>query len=80
MKSLCSTLREMNVAIIIDRFFMSVNLVQTLPYACVGTVQSKRINLPDMKGKLERGQSKAKCTDDGIICYKWQDVKEVINN
>lgn len=80
MNTLCSTIREENVAIITDRYFTSVKLLQNLNYACVGTVMSNRKHLPDLTGKIPRGQSKAKCTNDGIICYKWQDTKEVIDN
>lgn len=78
MTTLCSSIREENVAIVTDRFFTSVTLLQTLNYACVGTVMRNRKNLPDMTGKLQRGHSKSKCTDDGIICYKWQDTAEVM--
>lgn len=56
---------------------MSVHLQRTIPYACVGTVMTNRKNLPQIVGKLKRGESKAMCTNDGIICYKWQDTKEV---
>lgn len=77
MKRLCEPIREENVVIVIDRFFTSVELLRSLDYACLGTVMSNRKNLPDVKGKLARGQSIAKSTDDGIICYKWQDTKEV---
>lgn len=77
MNKLCETIREPDVAIVIDRFFTSVHLMQTLPFACVGTAQARRKNLPDLTGKLQRGQSKAVCTDDGVMCFKWQDSKEV---
>lgn len=39
---LCSTIREENVVIILDRFFMSVNLLKNLPHALVGTCISNR--------------------------------------
>lgn len=74
---LCSTIREPDVAIIVDRYFMSVNLQRTIAFPCVGTVMSNRRNLPKLTGKLQRGDSKAMCTNDGIICYKWSDTKEV---
>lgn len=79
-KTLCSTIRDRveDVAIIVDRFFMSVNLLKDLPHALVGTCMWNRKNVPEINGKLRRGQSLAKCTDDGIICFKWQDTKEVL--
>lgn len=78
--TLCSTIRDPaeDVAIIVDRFFMSVDLLKKLPHALVGTCMSNRKNVPAIDGKLQRGQSSAKCTDDGIICFKWQDTKEVL--
>lgn len=78
--TLCSTIRDPaeDVAIIVDRFFMSVNLLKKLPHALVGTCMSNRKNVPIMNEKLQRGESLAKCTDDGIICFKWQDTKEVL--
>lgn len=78
MNTLCSTIRDEDVVIVNDRFFTSVNLFANLNYACVGTVMSNRRNLPEMKEKVPRGQSIAKCTESGLICYKWQDTKEVI--
>lgn len=76
-KTLCSTIRDKDVTIVNDRFFTSVNLLATLDYACLGTVMSNRRNLPVMKDKVQRGQSTVKCSSNGLICYKWQDTKEV---
>lgn len=33
--------------------------------------------LPQKVEKLNRETSKSVCTNDGIICYKWQDSKDV---
>lgn len=74
---LCSTIRTNDVAICIDRFFTSVNLMNTLPFACAGTIMANRKDLPDLPGKFERGKSIAKSSDDGLIAIKWQDTKEV---
>lgn len=77
---LCNTINEpkKDVAIIVDRFFMSVELVKKLPHALVGTCMKNRKKVPDMPEKMVRGQSKALSTSDGIICFKWQDTKEVL--
>lgn len=77
MKRLCAPIRDGNVVIVIDRFFTSVNLLRTLDYACLGTVMNNRKNLPVVTGKLTRGESISKSTDDGILFYKWKDTKEV---
>lgn len=75
--TLCNTIRTDEVAICIDRFFTSVNLMKTLPYACAGTIMSNRKYLPPLTGKLARGKSMAQVSDDGVIAIKWQDTKEV---
>lgn len=75
--TLCNTIRNDDAAICIDRFFTSVNLMKTLPFACTGTIMSNRKHLPKMPGKLVRGESVAQASDDGVIAIKWQDTKEV---
>ncbi len=68
--TLCSTISDdEDVVIIIDRFFTSVNLLKNLPYAVVGTCMTNRKNVPKIVEKLKRGDSIAKCTDDGVICF-----------
>lgn len=31
-----------------------------------------------MQGKLKKGESTFRCTDAGLLCGKWQDMKEVL--
>lgn len=88
---MCNTIREAGVALIFDRFFTSVRLLQMSPFACVGTVMANRKNLPKETNtksktskqtksrKMNRGESQAQSTDVGVICYKWQDTKEVMS-
>lgn len=45
-KKLCATIRSPHVAIFMDRFFTSVELMKTLPFACVGTVMPNLKNVP----------------------------------
>lgn len=75
-RTLCSTIRSPDVAIFTDRFFTSVELMKTLPFAAVGTVMGNRINLPEMTQKLNRGDSESKCLRCGVVCFKWKDSKE----
>lgn len=75
---LCSTIDDKDVVVCTDRFFTSYNLMKNLPFACVGTCMANRKNIPDMKEKLQKGQSVSQSTADGIIGFKWQDTKEVI--
>lgn len=74
--TLCTTIRIPDVAIFMDRFFTSVQLMKTSPFACVGTVMSNRKNLPSMTQKLNRGESEGKCLEHGVVCFKWKDSKE----
>lgn len=85
--NLCSTIGDKDVAICTDRFFTSYNLMTSLPFACVGTCQANRKNIPDFNQKanpkqkpkkMEKGDSVARSTDDGVICFKWKDTKEVL--
>lgn len=76
---LISSVLENDVCFSFDRFFTSVNLMQNLKYAAVGTVMSNRKNLPKFESKkLVRGQSEVKVTSSGLLSVKWQDTKEVI--
>jgi hypothetical protein len=75
---LCSTIRNPNVTICFDRFFTSVKLVDTLPFACVGTVMTNRKKLPPIKDKLNKSESLALCSNKGTLVVKWQYSKEVM--
>ncbi|KAK9685333.1 Transposase IS4 [Popillia japonica] len=50
-KRLTSTVREEEVSFCFDRFFTSVSLQNTLPFACVGTCISTRKNMPEFPQK-----------------------------
>ncbi|KAJ6639505.1 PiggyBac transposable element-derived protein 4, partial [Pseudolycoriella hygida] len=75
---LCSTIGEEDVVVCTDRFFTSYQLMKSLPYACVGTCMANRKNVPILKEKLKKGESSSQSTEDGVICFKWQDTKEVL--
>lgn len=77
-KSLASTIKSKDVVLCFDRFFTSVNLLETLNYAALGTCMANRKNVPTIGGKLQRGQSAFRCTSTGLLCVKWQDTKEVL--
>lgn len=77
-KSLASTIKAKDEVLCFDRFFTSVNLLETLNYAALGTCMTSRKNLSTMEGKLQWGQSAFRCTATGLLCVKWQDTKEVL--
>lgn len=77
-RKLCNTIREEDVALCFDRFFTSVELINSLEFACVGTCVRTRKNLPNFHRKLPRGESELYCSDRGSICVRWQDTKDVI--
>lgn len=39
---------------------------------------SRRVNLPKLNAKLDRGQSEMACCKEGLLGVKWQDTKEVL--
>ena len=77
-KRLASTIQEPDVCLCFDRFFTSVNLLETCGYAALGTCMSNRKNLPNVQGKLKRGESMFRSNETGLLLAKWQDTKEVL--
>ena len=77
-KLLASTIRQNDVVLCFDRFSTSVHLLETLNFPALGTCISNRKNMPAMKEKLQRGQCAFRSTNNGLLCTKWQDTKEVI--
>lgn len=77
-RKLTSSITKSDVVICFDRFFTSVTLMKTLPYAAVGTCIGTRKNVPKCQGKLEKSEAKFLCTNDGITFTRWQDTKEVL--
>ncbi|XP_039967518.1 piggyBac transposable element-derived protein 4-like [Bactrocera tryoni] len=77
-KTLVGTIKVPDVVLCFDRFFTSVNLLETINFAAVGTCMTNRKNVPSITGKLKKGESKFRCTDTGLMCTKWQDTKEVL--
>lgn len=76
-RRLCKSIRGRNVAICMDRFFTSFEMMKKSPFPLVGTCMTNRRNVPTMAGKLAKGESMAKSTANGVIAFKWQDTKEV---
>ena len=77
-KLLASTIKQNNVVLCFDRFFTSVHLLETLHFSALGTCISNRKNMPPMKEKLQREQFVFRVTNNGLLCTKWQDTKEII--
>lgn len=46
-----------DISICFDRFFISVNLINNLPFAVVGTVMKNRKNIPKLETNMNRGES-----------------------
>lgn len=77
-KSLASTIKSQDVVLCFDRFFTSVNLLETIDFPAFGTCMTNRRNVPKIRGKLKRGESEFRTTNSGLLCVKWQDTKEVL--
>ena len=75
---LAESIRKSDVTLAFDRFFTSVQLIDNIQYAAVGTCISNRKNLPKFDGKLDRGQYQYKTNDSGTIAARWRDSKEVL--
>lgn len=75
---LAETISNPDTALCFDRFFTSVHLLDTLPYAAVGTVIKTRKNVPKFSDKLEKGDSYALQNTSGTLAVKWHDTKEVL--
>lgn len=52
------SIRNTDVVLCFDRFFTSVTLMQTLPYAAVGTCIGTQKNIPKRQSKLKKGEAK----------------------
>lgn len=75
---LASTIREPDVTLCFDRFFTSINLLETLDFAALGTVMANRKKLPVISQKLVKGEHIFRASNSGIMFTKWHDTKEVI--
>lgn len=75
---LTDTIRNPEVAIVFDRFFTSVHLLNTIGYPVVGTCISVRKNMPKFEGKLPKGGFEFLGNQQGTLSARWQDSKEVL--
>ncbi|XP_049779187.1 piggyBac transposable element-derived protein 4-like [Schistocerca cancellata] len=59
-------------------FFTSICLMDTLPFAAVGTCMANRKNVPKLTKKLARRECEFLCNLSGTLWCKWQDTIEVM--
>ena len=75
---LTASIKEKDVTIGFDRFFTSVNLINNLDHAAVGTVMKNRKNMPkDIAKTLKKGEMEFQGNQYGTLCARWMDSKEV---
>ena len=78
-RKLTESIRESNVSLCFDRFFTSVNLLDTLKFPAVGTCIATRKNMPRFaKKKRNRGDIECMENQNGTIGFLWKDTKEVM--
>ena len=78
-RKLAESIRTSHVMLAFDRFFTSVNLMDTLPFPSVGTVHQSRRNIPLFREKLSaRGNMGFMVTKTGVLCSRWMDSREVL--
>ena len=75
---LALTINDKDVTLAFDRFFTSVNLLDTIAFPAVGTCIKSRKNVPVFKQKLKRGESEFFANTNGTLAVKWMDTKDVI--
>lgn len=75
---LVSTIRRKDVTLAWDRFFTSIRLMDSIPYAAVGTCLLTRKNMPKWDGKLKRNEYQFLTNSSGTIAARWQNSKEVV--
>lgn len=74
--TLCSTITNPDTTICFDRFFTSVTMMNTLDFACVGTCNSSRKNMPKIcpGRKFKQGEMEFVENGYGTIAVRWQDT------
>lgn len=77
-EKLITTIRNPNVVVAFDRFFTSVNLMNSINYAAVGTCMLNRKNMPRFSKRLKKHEFEFQVNRNGIIAARWYDCKEVI--
>lgn len=75
---LCASVRNPHVLLSFDRFFTSVNLMQSLQFPAVGTVIKNRKNVPKFTAKLKRVESEFRVSEHGVMAARWMDSNDVI--
>ena len=61
-EALVSTIKETDVTLAFDRFFTSVNFMDTLQFGAVGTCNATRKNLPKQHNALKKGNQSSNVT------------------
>ena len=76
---LVKSIKLPDVVLCFDRFFTSVNRMDTIAYSTVATFIRTRKNTPNLSEKLQkRGDAAFVANQSGTIALKWQDKKEVM--
>ena len=76
-KTLCSTIRNQQVALVFDRFFTSTSLMHTLPFPAIGTYMKTRKYAPKLEAKLAKGESEMAISQK-VLASHWKDKKNVL--
>ncbi|XP_050313146.1 piggyBac transposable element-derived protein 4-like [Anthonomus grandis grandis] len=82
-KTLCKSIKDLEVMVCFDGFFASVSLMSSIKFAVVSTCMPKRKNLPKFedfvaKQNMKKGDSCSLFSNVGVAAYLWKDSKEVI--
>ena len=76
--ALANTIKKRDVTLAFDRYLTSVRLMDTLPFAAVGTCKKKIRQRPIFIKILKPTEFDFKGNNNGTIAVRWQDTKEVL--
>lgn len=79
-RTLSATIENPDTTLCFDRFFTSVTLMNTFEFACVGTCNVSRKNMPKIcpRQKFKQGAMAFVENGHGTIAARWQDTKDVV--
>lgn len=77
--TLSKSIRDTDVSLCFDRFFTSTKIMNSLPFAAVGTAISTRKYMPkfEIRKNRSRGEAEFLCNQYGTCAVTWKDTKDV---
>ena len=78
-KKIVESVRNDDVVLIFDKFFTSINLLNSIGCAAVGTYNKNRKNVAKLNQKFtQKEESEMAGCKEGLLCVHWKDTKDVL--